>query len=258
VSDYIAFGVEPNRRAPYELRQSRYQALAEDVAKAAREMYQVQGRPARLLDVGVFDGVSRRYIEAHGCEEQLEFEAVDIYPKGREFVYKHAEWTHHEMDLRHGMPSLASDAYDIVICEQVLEHLQDVGPAIHDLVRVLRPGGLLIVGVPIFPPGLDLVRKYVVPKLDQVIAPSKRRGHVQAWSLRSFLKQFMEHASLALLETRGFRIISGGVLRPLEFTRTWWQLGRMVGKLAPSLCTEVQILATKTAAANAAARPTAA
>lgn len=38
--------------------------------------------------------------------------------------------------------------FDLVICSEVLEHLSDVRPAIGELVRMLAPGGQLIVSVP--------------------------------------------------------------------------------------------------------------
>ncbi len=242
---HIAYGVEPNRRATYELRQSRYQALGECVAQEIRRMGLKDGSRVRLLDVGVYDGVSRRYIEAYPESSQIDFEAVDIYPHGVEFVYKHSEWLHHKINLLEGMPSLESNAYDIVICEQVLEHLNEVQPAIADLVRVLKPGGLLIVGVPIFPEGAHLFRKYLVPVLDRVFAVKKIRGHVQAWSLRTFKREFGAQDSLDVFQSRGFRIVSGGVLRRLEFTRSWWKLNRLMGTWVPGLCTEVQLLGRK-------------
>ncbi len=133
---HLAYGVEPNRRATYELRQSRYQALGEDVANEVKRIQQSGSRRVRLLDVGVYDGVSRRYIEAYPEGAMIDYEAVDIYPEGKEFVYKHDEWKLHEFNLLEGMPGLESNSFDIVICEQVLEHLRDVQPAIADLVRV--------------------------------------------------------------------------------------------------------------------------
>lgn len=39
-------------------------------------------------------------------------------------------------------------AFDVVLCNHVLEHIPDCGAALAELRRVLRPGGLLIVGVP--------------------------------------------------------------------------------------------------------------
>lgn len=39
-------------------------------------------------------------------------------------------------------------AFDTVLCTQVLEHVEDPGAAVAEMVRVLRPGGKLIVTVP--------------------------------------------------------------------------------------------------------------
>lgn len=250
---YMAYGVQPNCRATYELRQSRYPALAEDVAREVRRLRTEQGiLSCRLLDVGAFDGVARRYIEVHPDTESIQYEAVDIFPNGTEFVYKHDDWKMHDIDLLKGMPNLPDDTYDIVICEQVLEHLTEVQPAIRDLVRVLKPGGLLIVGVPIFPEGLHLARKHIVPITDRVFRVKKVRGHVQAWSLRTFRREFRTVPTLEIQESRGFRVISGGVLRPLEFTRWWWKLNRWIGRLLPWLCIEVQLICRKQASSSGA------
>ena len=71
-------------------------------------------------------------------------------------------------DLTGGYPEIPSDRYDIVVCEQVLEHLDDLGGAVATLVRVLRPGGKLVIGVPIFLPPLHLARKHLVPPLGRL------------------------------------------------------------------------------------------
>lgn len=244
---YVAFGAQPQRRATYELRQARYYALGEDVAREAATIALEHGRRCRLLDVGVFDGVSRRFTELHPGNEAIDYEGVDIYPYGVELVYKHQDWTLHDMNLLGGMPGLSSDAYDVVICEQVLEHLTNVQPALRDLVRVLKPGGMLIVGVPIFPEGLHLIRKYVIPVTDRIFKVKKVRGHVQAWSLRTFTRELRQYPELEIQKRRGFRIVSGGILRPLEFTRWWWRFNVRLGSWLPALCAEVQIVCRKQA-----------
>ena len=246
---YVAYGVEPNRRATYELRQSRYQALGETIAEETRRR-KVEGLGrTRLLDVGCFDGITRKYVEAYpDIIDSIDFEGVDIFPQGREYIYKHQDWKLHEQDLLHGLPNIETNGYDIVICEQVLEHLHQIQPAVRDLVRVVKPGGLLIVGVPIFPEGAHLVRKHVVPVMDRVLGVRKKRGHVQAWSLRTFRKEWSDQQDMQFHQARGFRIISGGPLRALEFTRSWWKLNRIVGSVVPGLCTEVQLLGRKRAA----------
>ena len=46
------------------------------------------------------------------------------------------------------------NAYDAVICSEVLEHLESLGNAVSEIVRVLKPGGVLAVSVPRFIPEL--------------------------------------------------------------------------------------------------------
>jgi ubiquinone/menaquinone biosynthesis C-methylase UbiE len=46
------------------------------------------------------------------------------------------------------------NAYDAVICSEVLEHLETLDNAVSEIVRVLKPGGVLAVSVPRFIPEL--------------------------------------------------------------------------------------------------------
>jgi len=49
----------------------------------------------------------------------------------------------------HQLP-LGSSRFDLITCIDVIEHLADDRRAIHELARILRPGGLLVVSVPAF------------------------------------------------------------------------------------------------------------
>jgi len=188
----------------------------------------------------------RRYTEVYPGSEYIQYEAADIYPHGIEYVYKYAEWKHHHVDLNSGMQDIATHSFDVVVCEQVLEHLENYRLAMSELSRVLRPNGLLVVGVPIFPAGLHYIRKHVVPVTDRLFKVKKVRGHIQAWSKHSFIRELRaECPDLDVLVCRGFRIMSGGILAPLEHCRWWWQWNRWIGRLAPSLCIEFQVIARK-------------
>jgi SAM-dependent methyltransferase len=55
----------------------------------------------------------------------------------------------HEAPLPGGLPAGAT--YDVVTAFDVLEHLEDVGPALAALRAALRPGGFLLCTVPAFP-----------------------------------------------------------------------------------------------------------
>lgn len=239
----MAFGVDPTRKERFSLRQARYHEIGEEVGRILAQRPLAAG-PLKLLDVGVWNGVSMRYLEKQPGAERIEYHGIDL--KLQPTIYNPSMWASlQEGDLMDGFPHVPSHHFDVVICEQVLEHLPWVDTPIATLCRVLKPGGTLIVGVPIFPPGVHLVRRHLVPVWDRLVGTKKVRGHLQAFSLGSFLQALRKSGDLTIRSARGFRIVSGGVLRPLENYRWWWQLGRAAGRLAPALCTEIQVVAVK-------------
>lgn len=242
-----AFGVEEGHPT-YRLRQARYYELATDIARLAKEKESRGEGPLSVLDVGTYDGVTRKYVEAQAGDLPIEWHGVDIFPYGHEYVHKHTDWQLYHCDLEEGLTGLPSNRFDVVVCEQVLEHLHGAEHASRELTRVLSPGGTLFAGVPIFPHGVHLVRKHLVPVSDRLLKVKKVRGHVQAFSLATFRRLVKDSGPMKIQRARGFRIISGGLLRPLEYCRWWWQLNRLTGSLVPSLCIETQIVAVKTAA----------
>ncbi len=240
-----AFGIEAGH-TPFRLRQSRYFELGLECAALASRHFSEAGCNLELLDVGVYDGITRKYAETNPGGAHINYHGVDLFPHGESFVYKHGEWVLHRRDLEHGLAGLETGRYDLVVCEQVLEHLHNPAIALAEMDRVLRHGGHMILGVPIFPFGLHLIRSHVIPLTDVLFRVKKNRGHVQAWSLRSFLRLVRRTCpDLAVEKSRGFRIASGGILRSLEYHRLWWQLNRHVGRLVPSLCIEAQTVFRK-------------
>lgn len=247
---HTAFGVHPGCRATYELRLSRCQAMAATIAHESQAQAQRGNPRIELLDVGVHDGTLLRYLEPYRNRLDVGLHGVDLFPRGKSFVYRSEEWQLDSMDLEQGMPRLPADAFDVVVCEQVLEHLHQVQPAIADLHRVLRPGGLMIVGVPIFPWGLHRLRPLAIQWIDFLSGP-RQRGHIQSWSAHTFRQEFDRFDDLDVECVRGFRIVSGGILRRLEFYRWWWRCNAWLGARLPSLCVEVQLLIRKRSAGAA-------
>ncbi len=245
----VAFGVEPGRRAPYELRQARYHRLAEVVAKEIARVNREYRRPAKLLDIGVHTGRTLRYLEPHLERAPFKGDAValtgvDLFPLGKDRVYRRDDWKLVDGDLEDGLPDLPSPEYDVVVCEQVLEHLHEYAPLLKDIERIVAPGGAVIIGVPIFPLGLHRLRPWLIRASDQLWG-FRERSHVQAWSLRTLLGDLQRLSTLESIDVRGFRIVSGGALRFLEFRRWWWRFNRWVGRQVPGLCVEVQIVLRK-------------
>jgi SAM-dependent methyltransferase len=148
-------------------------------------------------------------------------------------------------DLMQGYPELASGSYDVVICEQVLEHLLELEVPMATFGRLLKPGGRAFIGAPIFLPPLHLARRHLVPVFDRLTRSTHRRDHVQAFTLSNLKTALLANSGLSFVEARGFRIISGGVLRPLEERRWWWAFNRWLGAALPAACVEVQIVLEK-------------
>ncbi len=241
----MAFGVEPSDR-PYHLRLARYAALAESIAEFVRARPSQPDRPLRLLDAGAGNGRTLRYLEALGVTDRIEFHAVEFDPWRIERIYAPDRW--HAIirgDLTEGVP-FADRSFDVVVCEQVLEHLEDPESVVRELVRVLRPGGLMIVGVPTFPPLLLHLRKHVVPVIDRL--RGKRREHVQVFDTRSLRRLIRRAGDMRVIEVRGFRVVSGGLVAGLEHHRWWYRLNRRLGRWFPWCCIEIQALARRCSA----------
>jgi SAM-dependent methyltransferase len=239
----LAYGVDPTRREYYSLRQARYFAIAQEVAGLLPE-FERRGERLKYLDVGVWNGISMRYLEPHDPKGVIDYHGVDL--KLHAGLYQREKWSSlQEGDLLSGLPHVPSNQFDVLVCEQVLEHLPEVDGALATLCRVVKPGGLMILGVPIFPPGVHLVRKHLVPVWDKVVGLKKPRSHLQAFSRGTFLAAIERNCDVTIQTTRGFRMMSGGLLRGLENHRWWWQMNCTMGRWFPGLCTEIQVLARK-------------
>lgn len=238
----LAFGVDERRKERYSLRQARYDALAHDVDALAGEAAKA-GRRLELLDIGGGGGPTWKHLKARPNCSAIDLDECDLddqFIKNRPFVRNFFQG-----DFSLGYPQIPSDAYNVVICEQVLEHLHEIDAAMACIGRVLKPGGRAFVGVPIFFPPLHLARQYIVPTLDRLTGHTKPRTHVQAFSLATFKARMLKNSGLTFVEARGFRIISGGILRPLENYRSWWRFNRWLGRLVPSACIEIQMILDK-------------
>ncbi len=240
----LAYGVDPKRPERYSLRQARYDALAHDIDALAAAAAGA-GRRLSVLDIGSGGGATPLHLRA-----RPHFAAVDIDATDVDRQYNVDTSLYRAMfigDLTKGYPELASASYDVVVCEQVLEHLHELAIPMATFGRLLKPGGRAFIGAPIFLPPLHLARRHLVPLFDRLTGSNHRRDHVQAFTLGHLKAALLAHSGLNFLEARGFRIVSGGVLRPLEERRWWWALNRWLGAALPAACVEVQIVLEKPA-----------
>lgn len=100
--------------------------------------------PRRLLDVGCWDGrVTERYARALRCAafgvEIFEEPAAVARGRGIGVV---------RLDLERDPLPWADGSMDVVIANQVFEHLKNIWLPMSEVFRVLRPGGHLVFSVP--------------------------------------------------------------------------------------------------------------
>ncbi len=241
--DKVAFGVERSDRR-YRLRLARYQALAEQLRDHIALAAPDPERKLSYLEVGVGTARTLRYYEALGIDRRLELHAVDISPGRLGRVYRHEDWQLHQGDAQERFP-FDDASFDIVVSEQLLEHLQRPERAIAEVGRVLRPGGLAVIGVPTFPPGISHLRPIAVKLRESLF--NKVEGHIQTFTARSIARRIEGSGWFEDVRVRGYRLLSGGLLAPLEDYHWWYRFNRRLGAALPGLCIEVQVSARRRA-----------
>ena len=120
----------------------RQQLRHRTVAKALSE--ELPDRNASILDVGCGTGGLSRvlhesgYLQLAGCDWLAEDE-VDGPPG---FAYR-------QVDLnRDGLSGYSDAGFDVIVCSDVVEHLENPAAILREFARVLRPGGTALVSLP--------------------------------------------------------------------------------------------------------------
>lgn len=101
-------------------------------------------RGERCLEVGAGLGVLSQMLCAHG----VRYSGIEIDPEA-------CEQAQHRVGSRdliqqadaHDLP-FADNSFDVIVCLEVLEHLQDYRRALSEIHRVLQPSGKLIASIP--------------------------------------------------------------------------------------------------------------
>jgi SAM-dependent methyltransferase len=98
----------------------------------------------RILDAGCGPGGNGAWLAQHGAVV-----GVDLSPDALAFVRERRPGTRPVQSSLAALP-LASDAFGVVVAVTVLYAVDDDVAAVHELARVLRPGGALVLVEPAF------------------------------------------------------------------------------------------------------------
>jgi SAM-dependent methyltransferase len=141
------------------------------------------------------------------------------------------------IDLEKQILRFPSATFDLVVASHILEHLENASAALRNWHDVLRPGGIMIVGVP-----MHLAPVAWLAALRFRLCGRRPRGHCHFFSLRS-LRRFL--ARYPVIEIAGFRIFSARKLLPLEDHRWFYDWSVRLGRRWPALTSEVNVVIAK-------------
>jgi SAM-dependent methyltransferase len=173
-----------------------------------------EGAERLLLDVGCWDGAQTlRYARAararpHGVELFAE-PAARAEARGVEVA---------RLDLERDAFPFADECFDVVVVNQVLEHLKNVWLPLAEMYRVLRTGGLLVASVP----NLASLHNRILLALGAQPTSIRVRGpHVRGYACGEFADLLELGGALAVehVEGVGFHPLPPRLARPLA--RAW-------------------------------------
>jgi ubiquinone/menaquinone biosynthesis C-methylase UbiE len=152
-------------------------------------------RPSRILDAGCGDGINlfglNKMINTHKWKSLIY--GTDYNPLRLERASKFSFVEEIKQAPLDNLP-YSDGWFDVVLCNQVLEHIPQDKKVLLEFKRVLRPGGLLILGVP-----------------NEGCAMAKLRNHVIQRSIllsTDHVNFYTEKSVSKLLTNSGFSILS--------------------------------------------------
>jgi len=113
----------------------------------------LEGEPEGLrLDCGCGLGMYQRKIR-QGASPVM---AMDIQESNLRYCLREGLITNTAIRGDTSFLPFVPDTFDTVLCSEVIEHIVDDQQAVKELARVLKPGGRLIISVPVPPGNIDL------------------------------------------------------------------------------------------------------
>ena len=97
------------------------------------------------LDIGAGHGDDLLLIRKHYPSAKLH--AFEVYPPYQDQLTKH-NIDVHSINIEHDVFPFPNQSIDVIIANQILEHVKEIFWIFHEASRILRVGGSFIIGVP--------------------------------------------------------------------------------------------------------------
>jgi 2-polyprenyl-3-methyl-5-hydroxy-6-metoxy-1,4-benzoquinol methylase len=230
----------PGPRAVIENRWSIFQKGLEEFSLIKNRKHSTS--PTRILDAGCGDGIN--LFGLNKISQTLSLEAqiygVDYNPLRLERASKFSfveEITQSPLD---DLP-YADAWFDVIICNQVLEHIPQDQKVLEELKRVTRPGGMFILGVPNEGCFLAWLRNHIIQR-----SILKNTDHVNFYTERKLLNLLTESGFSTLNIKRPGFFLPHSIL---HFVISYTNIGRWflntLGNIWKSQSAELIIISIK-------------
>ena len=219
----------------YELYLLRYAYPAQMITAEDRRQANL-----KILDIGCGDGIIKKFCSSANSI----WHGVDFNPNAVRQA-EAAGYTVHQLDLEAtGLP-FSNETFDVVVMCHCLEHLLSPDRVLLEVDRVCRPGGLLIIGIPIklLPLRWLVTMSYRYRVATRGRKPGETSQFFTLRQLRTFLHNTLPAYSVE--DVRGFRFLSSRESLPLEDWLWFFRFSEWVGKHLPSVTPEVNIALRK-------------
>jgi SAM-dependent methyltransferase len=218
---------EDVRKRKYPVRALRYWWMHCVIEEEANRL----GKPITIVDVGCDRGIIKRFIppikHAHWIGLDIDTNREGIH------LAKYDELVRCDFDEQLALPDAS---VDIVICSHVLEHLPRPEFTMGEIARILRPGGMLLVGVPTAPKFIAQIREKQFAK--ELKSGKRKIGqHIHVFWLNR-LRKLIEHAGLQVEFSTGTALIRKKGSK-LEDYALWIRINQVWAALFPSLGQEL-------------------
>lgn len=108
-----------------------------DVRKDAIIFQSIPDRPCRIFEASAGSAILSRQLKDQGHEVAIS----NYYPQG------YTDIEEHHADLNKPL-ALPDASFDVIICREVIEHVESVPHTLREFHRMLKPGGTLILTFP--------------------------------------------------------------------------------------------------------------